>query len=159
MKKSIKCVMPFILLIFSYTLHAQKKDKQQTLFLKHSDQALTMIAEAAGELSVTGVAIVAYIPGEVTESWVSKMKVVGKLTSETSNLLGVASTKAAEMADTFQNSGSKVREPLRGEYGYKGGVIEKVKGGYVLAVFSGATGEQDVAVSKEGLAHLLEILN
>ncbi len=39
----------------------------------------------------------------------------------------------------------------RGENGWKGGVIRKVPGGYVLAAFSGGKSEDDVAISKEGL--------
>lgn len=154
----IKSINPIILiLLFCLTLTTQaqtKKDKVEKQFLKHADQALNVIAAEAEKLSITGVAIVAYIPGESTKTWASRMKVVGHLTRGGSNLLAIASSKAAEMADTFQNSGSGVREPLKGEFGYQGGVIEKVESGYVLAVFSGASGEQDVAVSQAGLTYL-----
>lgn len=153
--KNIRKILVPLMLFVSFTLQAQgKNDGGQKVFIKHVDQALSIVSQAAEEMSIKGVAMIAYIPGEVTESWISKMKVVGILTNERSNLLAIASSKAAEMADTFQDSGSGVREPLRGEFGYKGGAIEKVEGGYILAVFSGATGEQDLAVSKKGLKYL-----
>ena len=79
------------------------------------------------------------------------MKVVGNLTSGKSNLLGIAYTKASEMADTHRDSGSKIREIYSGELGYQGGLIKKVNSGYLLAVFSGGSGEQDLEVAKIGL--------
>lgn len=79
------------------------------------------------------------------------MKVVGHLTRDKANLLGIASTKAAEMADTHQDSGSGLREIYSGELGYKGGLIKKVSSGYILAVFSGGSSKQDMEVAKIGL--------
>jgi hypothetical protein len=58
------------------------------------------------------------------------------------------------MGDTLQNSGGGSRPPFKGEFGYKGGVIEKHASGYLLAVFSGGKSEDDVAVAKVGLAQL-----
>jgi hypothetical protein len=43
---------------------------------------------------------------------------------------------------------------MRGEYGYIGGVIRKVKGGYVLGAFSGGKGEDDAAAAKMGVEWL-----
>lgn len=134
--------------------HKMKNENLKTgedIFVKHADKCLAIIEEEAQKLPIKGVALIAFIPGESTGSWISKMKVVGALTSEKSNFLGVASSKAAEMADLLQDSGSGIREPKKGEYGYKGGVIKKVKYGYVLAVFSGGTSEQDAEVAKLGL--------
>jgi hypothetical protein len=122
----------------------------EKLFLKHADEALSAIEQGAGKLSIKGVAMVMFIPGDSTKSWISKMKVVGQLKRGSSNLLGVASTKAAEMADTYQDSGSGVRPPLRGEYGYKGGVIRKVSSGYIMAVFSGGSPDQDKEAATGG---------
>jgi len=59
------------------------------------------------------------------------------------------------MAETLTNSGSKVREPKAGEFGYIGGVIKKIDSGYLLATFSGATGEQDLEVSTKVLDWLV----
>ncbi|MBA4410162.1 MAG: hypothetical protein Q8S54_06790 [Bacteroidota bacterium] len=123
----------------------------QKIFVKHADQCLALIEQAAKKISIKGVAIVAYLPGDVTETWISKMKVVGNLTSGKANLLGIAYTKASEMADTHRDSGSKIREIYSGELGYKGGLIKKVNSGYILAVFSGGSGEQDLEVAKIGL--------
>ena len=71
--------------------------------------------------------------------------------NEKANFLAIAYSKAAEMADTLKNSGNKERAAIAGEFGYMGGVIKKVNAGYILAVFSGASGEQDVELATEGL--------
>ena len=136
--------------------HAKKvsSKKGEKIFFKQADQSLVLIEQAAKKISIKGVAIVAYLPGDVTETWISKMKVVGNLTNGKANLLGIAYTKASEMADTHLDSGSKIREIYNGELGYKGGLIKKVKSGYLIAVFSGGSGEQDLEVAKIGLEWL-----
>ena len=58
------------------------------------------------------------------------------------------------MADTLKDSGSGVRPPMTGEYGWQGGVIARAKNGYVIAAFSGGKSEDDVEASKAGLAVL-----
>lgn len=126
-------------------------EKGEKIFFKRADQCLALIEQAAQKISIKGVAVVAYMPGEITETWISKMRVVGNLTSGKANLLGIANTKASEMADTHLDSGSKIREIYNGELGYQGGLIKKVKSGYILAVFSGGSGEQDLEVAKIGL--------
>lgn len=131
-----------------------KVNKGEEIFIAKADKSLAIIEEAALKLQIKGTAVVAFIPGEKTESWISKMKVIGFFTNKDSNTLGVAYTKAAEMAETFKDSGSGIRKPLIGEYGWQGGVIKKVNSGYILAVFSGGSGEQDVEVAKKGLEWL-----
>lgn len=133
--------------------------KGEKIFLKHADDALAAIEQGAVKLNIKGVALVVYIPGDSTRSWVSKMKVVGLMKKGSSNLLGVASTKAAEMADTYQDSGSGLRPPLRGEYGYKGGVIKKVSSGYIMAVFSGGSPDQDKEAATSGAQLLAQYFN
>jgi len=135
------------------TKRAPSKNGER-IFIKQADQCLTLIERAAQKISIKGVAIVAFMPGEITETWISKMKVVGNLTSGKANLLGIAYTKASEMADTHLDSGSKIREIYNGELGYKGGLIKKVKSGYILAVFSGGSGEQDLEVAQIGMEWL-----
>lgn len=130
---------------------AGKDNKGEKIFIEQADKSLAVIEEAALKLNIKGTAIIAFIPGDKTESWISKMKVIGFFTNDNSNTLGVAYTKAAEMADTFKDSGSGERKPLTGEYGWQGGTVRKVEGGYILAAFSGASGEQDYAVATEGL--------
>jgi hypothetical protein len=116
----------------------------------------------AEELKVGGVAVLAYFEGDTITSWSSKMLVVGRLkdeptpTDKGANLLGIAYAKAAEMADTLKDSGSKVRPPMTGEFGWEGGVIVRVKTGYVIAAFSGGKSEDDVAVSRAGAAKIVE---
>ena len=107
---------------------------------------------------MSGAAVVAYIPGDKTTGWISRMQVVGSFVLGKQNVLGVAYTKAAEMADTLQNSGGGSRPPYKGEFGYKGGVIQKTASGYLLAVFSGGKSEDDVAVAQAGLAKLAKEL-
>ena len=140
----------------SMILQAKSRQNGEKIFLAKAYQSLTLIEQAAEKISIKGVAIVAFIPGEVTDTWTSKMKVVGHLTGDKANLLGIASTKAAEMAATHQNSGSGVRETYSGELGYKGGLIKKVKSGYLIAAFSGGSSEQDLEVAKIGLDWLLK---
>jgi hypothetical protein len=123
----------------------------EKIFIENADQCLATMVQKAEEISVGGVALVAYVPGDVTKSWISMMKVVGAMSNENANLLAIVYSKAAEMADTYKNSGSKVREPKQGEFGWQGGVLKKVDSGYIIVAFSGATGEQDVEISKKGL--------
>jgi hypothetical protein len=128
----------------------------EKIFLGHADECLALIAQEAQNISIKGVALVSYIPGDSTITWVSKMKVVGALTNDKVNYLSIASSKAAEMAETHLNSGSGIRGPKMGEFGYKGGLIRKVKSGYILAVFSGGSSEQDVDVATKGLELLFK---
>ena len=126
------------------------KDDEQT-FLKHADACLDMIEKEAQEIPMQGVAVVAYIPGEATAAWTSKMRVVGKLADEKVNLLAIAYAKAGEMAVTLKDSGEQSRKEIIGELGYQGGAIMKINSGYLVAAFSGGTSEDDLAVSKMGL--------
>lgn len=125
-----------------------------------ADVALTAMRARAEELKIGGVAVVAYFEGETIQAWSSKMIVVGKYKVEPtendkgSNLLGIVYAKAAEMADTHKDSGSKMRSPMTGEFGWNGGVIARGKAGYVIAAFSGGKSEDDVEVSRAGLAKL-----
>ena len=129
-----------------------KKVKNEKSFAKFSDEVLDLMVKKADELSIKGVAIIGFIPGEKTESWITKMRVVGSLTNSNSNLLGIAYSKASDMAATLQNSGTdKSRTILKGEYGYQGGLIKKIKTGYIIAVFSGGKTEQDLQIAQEGL--------
>lgn len=158
MKKNIVSIALVLISSISFISYAQtnsKKEKMaEKIFIKHADDALNNMQKAALTMEVKGVAMIFYIPGDSTQSWISKMKVAGMLTNEKSNFLAVASSKAAEMAETLKNSGGKTREPKNGELGYIGGVIKKVDSGYILATFSGATGEQDAQISTKGLEHL-----
>jgi hypothetical protein len=125
--------------------------------------AAKMISEMekhARKLAVKGVIVVASMDTSGT-SWVSQMKAVTamKTISENPgqeaypgyNFIGIAYSKAAEMADTKLDSGSKVRPAYQGEFGYQGGMIKKIESGFILTVFSGATGEQDFEIAKVGM--------
>jgi len=122
-----------------------------------ADTALLAMKKRAEELKIKGVALVAYAPGDTVNSWTSKMVVVGQMTTpasgtnQGSNLLGIAYTKASEMADTLKDSGSKVRPPKTGEYGFQGGKVARGKTGILIASFSGGPSEDDVKVSQAGL--------
>jgi hypothetical protein len=123
-------------------------------------QALGAMRKSAGELKINGVALVAYAPGDTVQSWTSKMMVVGALkraptdAKSGSNFLGIAYSKAAEMADTLKNSGTSGRAPLTGECGWEGGVVAKGKAGFLIVAFSGGASAQDVQISRAGLAIL-----
>jgi hypothetical protein len=125
----------------------------ENLFLDNSDASLSVMERKSKEMKIIGVGIIAFL-----ENWVSKMKVMGALKNEKVNFLAVAYSKAGEMVDTLKNSGTSDRTPLLGEFNFIGGVIEKVSNGYVLAVFSGATGEEDTVVAKLGLEFILSKL-
>jgi hypothetical protein len=121
-----------------------------------ADKALAAMKTRAEDLKIKGVAVVVWLEGDAA-SWSSKMLVVGNLKTPPSpndpgvNLLAIAYSKAAEMADTLKDSGSAVRPPLKGEYGWQGGLVKKGKTGYCIAAFSGGKSEDDVKVSQAGL--------
>lgn len=129
-----------------------------------ADAALAAMQQRAKDLNIGGVAVVAYFQGDSIQSWESKMVVVGRMKdlpsagNPGSNLLAIAYAKAAEMADTLHDSGAHTRPPMTGEYGWTGGVIARGKTGYVIAAFSGGKSDDDVQVSKMGLARLKEDL-
>ncbi len=132
----------------------------QRSFDATADAALAAMRKRAAELNIGGVAVVAYFEGDDIQSWTSKMAVVGKrkdpvtATDKGANLIGIAYAKAAEMADTLKDSGSKVRPPMTGEFGWEGGVIVRGKSGWCVAAFSGGKSADDVQVSHAGAAAL-----
>lgn len=136
------------------TMTEDQKQSEKT-FITHADEALALMKQEALAMDIKGVGLICYIPGNETQSWISKMIVVKTTGSPRQNFIAVAHSKAAEMAETLTNSGSKVREPKAGEFGYIGGVIKKIDSGYLLATFSGATGEQDLEVSTKVLDWLV----
>jgi hypothetical protein len=118
--------------------------------------ALVAMKQKAAELNIQGVAVVNFAPGDGVDGWSSKMAVVGRLTdpkasANGNNLLGIAYAKSAEMARTLKDSGTAGGAPMTGEFGWQGGVVLKVEGGYVIVAFSGGKSEDDVQVSKAGL--------
>jgi hypothetical protein len=134
-------------------------------FNELADKALLAMQQRAAELKVKGVAVVAYSEGDSVKSWSSKMLVVGNLKTGPSkndpagaNLLAIAYTKAAEMADTLKASGSAGRPPLKGEFGWQGGVVAKGRTGILIAAFSGGPSADDVKISQAGLAVLTQSL-
>lgn len=122
-----------------------------------ADKAIEAMKQRALELKIGGVAVVAYAEGDPIQAWTSRMAVVRRMKDlptagdNGSNLLGIAYAKAAEMADTHQNSGTAARPAMTGEFGWEGGVIAPVKGGYAIVAFSGGKSEDDVQVSRAGL--------
>lgn len=136
------------------TMTEDQKKSEET-FIKYADEALELMTQEALKMNIKGVGIVCYIPGNETKSWISKMIVVKTTGTQKQNFIAVAHSKAAEMAETLINSGSNIREVKTGEFGYIGGVIKKIDSGYLLATFSGATGEQDVEVATKVLDWLV----
>jgi len=129
-----------------------------------ANAALEEMKKRAAELKVTGVAVVSYAQGDSIQGWSSKMAVVGRMkdlpssTEKGNNLLAIAYAKSAEMADTLENSGTAKRPPMTGEFGWQGGVIARTNTGYVIVAFSGGKSEDDVEVSRAGLAVLKSVL-
>jgi len=143
---------------------ADAKIKPGKAFDELADAALRAMTRRAEELQIQGVAVVAFIEGDVTKSWSSKMAVVGTMKNAPTeknrgaNLLAIAYSKAAEMAETFKDSGSAGRPPMTGETGWQGGLIKKGRSGYLIAAFSGGPSEADVKVSRAGLDVLADKL-
>ncbi len=140
-------------------------DKTVKDFDALADKALLAMKKRAEELKIKGVAVVACSQGRTVKSWSSKMLVVGNLTAGPSlksltgsNFLAIAYAKAAEMASTRTDSGSQVRPLLKGENGWKGGVVTRGKTGLLIAAFSGGPSEDDVKVSRAGLEVLAAAL-
>ena len=134
--------------------------KPAQIFYGLADQALAAMRQRAEALNIKGAAVVAYVPGTNVTAWISKMVIVGNLSSHAStndpgsNLLAIAYSKAAEMADTLKPSGSGVRRPMKGEFGWQGGWIQPCHSGWLIAAFSGGQSSEDVQVSQTGLAVL-----
>jgi hypothetical protein len=132
-------------------------------FNELADNALQAMKRRAKQIGIRGVAVVAWSEGKRVGSWSSKMIAVGPITGKSdkdpngANFLGIAYTKAAEMADTQAHSGSGVRPPKKGEYGWRGGLVKKVKGGFLFAAFSGGPSADDVNVSRAGLEILAKL--
>ncbi len=160
----------FLMLLFGMSVVGQSTPASTTqpdttpptpAFDSVADSALAAMTRRAEELKITGVAVVAFIPGDATRSWSSKMAVVGTMTNPPTaanrgnNLLAIAYTKAAEMAATLKDSGHAGRPPMTGETGWEGGLIRKTANGYVLAAFSGGPSADDLKASQAGLDVLL----
>jgi hypothetical protein len=142
-------------------VHSADATKSDKAFVRLADTALAAMTQRAQELNIKGVAVVAFFEGEAAQSWCSKMAVVGAMKNAPTekdrgaNLLAIAYTKAAEMAETRKDSGHAGRPPMTGETGWQGGLIKKGKRGYLLAAFSGGPSEADVKVSQAGLDVLM----
>jgi hypothetical protein len=153
--------VPIFLLIalsaFGQPTPLQTELKPARIFDEVADSALASMRKRAQELKIHGAAVVAFIEGDVTQSWSSKMVVVGSMKdtptekNHGNNLLAIAYSKAAEMAETLKDSGHADRPPMTGETGWQGGLIKKGKTGYLIAAFSGGPSESDLKVSQAGL--------
>jgi uncharacterized protein GlcG (DUF336 family) len=58
------------------------------------------------------------------------------------------------MARTAKDSGTSGQPPMTGEFGWQGGVVLRTEKGLLVVAFSGGKSEDDVEVSKAGLAIL-----
>ena len=152
----------FLILLLALSAFAQSASppvdqKPGKIFDEVADSALIAMTKRAEELKIKGAAVVAYIEGDTTKSWSSKMVVVGAMKDAPTekkhgaNLLAIAYSKAAEMAETLKDSGSAGRPPMTGETGWQGGLIKKGRTGYLIAAFSGGPSESDLKVSQAGL--------
>ena len=160
--------LPLFLLIalsaFGQSTPVSTDIKPARSFDEVADSALAAMAKRAQELKIHGAAVVAFIEGDLTQSWSSKMVVVGSMKDAPTekgrgnNLLAIAYSKAAEMAETLKDSGHAGRPPMTGETGWQGGLIKKGKTGYLIAAFSGGPSESDLKVSQAGLEVLAEKL-
>lgn len=120
-------------------------------FQAAASRALEVMVKEAEARGMKGAAVVAWVPGERTLAWESKMRAVENIVLGEANVLAIAYCKLSEMADTLRDSGSQVRKPLHGELGYRGGAIRPTEGGFFLAAFSGGKDTDDLDVSRKGL--------
>jgi hypothetical protein len=163
--KTLLSLPAVALLLITSSLLAQERPEQAIpAFDEVGDKALRAMEIRAAELNIKGVAVVAFAVGDRVTSWSSKMVVLGNLTSPPSptskgnNFLGIVYAKAAEMATTLKDSGSGIRPPYTGEFGWQGGVVARGKTGILISAFSGGRSEDDVKVAQAGLAVLAESL-
>ena len=156
MMKNIVCLL-LTLCLLQTAMASDPSAKEIKRFDRKAELVIAKMKHTADSLSVQGVCMIAYIPGTPTGQWASRMMVVGKMKTGDANLLAIVYSKAAEMADTYQNSGSGARPLLKFECGYKGGRIMARKSGYLIAAFSGGKDEQDLAISQSGLDELTKV--
>ncbi len=109
--------------------------------------AMQASARAGNHLGVAGAA---YLTG--AGELISRTRDCGKVFDAWGNYIGIVHAKLAEMCETREDSGTGKRAPLVGELGYAGGAIRPWGDGYLLAAFSGASSEDDLAISRVGLA-------
>ena len=160
----------FLILLLGLSAFAQPSSNQPApkkpdqVFDELADSALAAMTKRAEELKIKGAAVLAYIEGDSTKSWSSKMAVVGTMKNapteknKGANLLAIAYSKAAEMAETLKDSGNAGRPPMTGETGWQGGLIKKCKTGYLIAAFSGGPSDADLKVAQAGLEILADKL-
>jgi hypothetical protein len=158
-KLVVASTIGLVLMLGSATSNAQKSKVNAKKLDALESQALTVMRPKAAELKIQGVAVVSWVPGDSVQSWTSKMAVVGRLTDPAASdgkgndLLAIAYAKSAEMANTLKDSGSiQGRTPMTGEFNWQGGVLEHLPNGWLIVAFSGGKSEDDVQVSKAGLA-------
>lgn len=117
-------------------------------------EAMAKSVEAQG---IIGTAVAGYLADKDTMDWQLSIRVFGKVDAPPRegnpgwNIIGTACGKAAESMLTKHPSGTAGRDPLRGEVGIQGSTIRPCGSGYVVAAFSGAKVEQDVAVAQAGV--------
>ena len=88
------------------------------VFSGAAEPALDAMAKEATARQMKGVAVIAFVPGDVTRSWASQMRVVDAFVLGQANVLGIAYAKMSEMADTLDvaNLGLDLLEKaLRGQ--------------------------------------------
>lgn len=72
------------------------------------------------------------------------------------NYFGVAMGKLAYMMSAKNNSGTN-KQLHRGEMPYQGGLIEEIGRYFIYVGFSGGTEDQDVDISRVGMAFLFSV--
>jgi hypothetical protein len=157
--RTIPFLLVFILSACVASVAGGSKPVNPKRFDSAAQAALAAMKQRAAELKIQGVAVVSFAPGDTIEAWSSQMAVVGHMTDHTNaekgnNLLAIAYAKASEMANTLKDSGTSGRTPMTGEFGWQGGVVARIPKGYIIVAFSGGKSEDDVEVSKAGLAVL-----
>jgi hypothetical protein len=157
--RTVPFLLVFVLSVCMVSGAKGSKAVSAQQFDQAAQAALTAMKQRAAELHIQGVAVVSFAPGDTIQGWSSQMAVVGHMTDHLNgekgnNLLGIAYAKASEMANTLKDSGTSGLTPMTGEFGWQGGLTARIAKGYIIVAFSGGKSEDDVEVSKAGLAIL-----
>ena len=102
--KTIQLLLAIIMLTVSTNATAQTLSKEQIkaekIFIANADEALQMMKQEALRMNIKGAGLVCFIPGDQTQSWISKMIIAGASGNEGYNFIAIAYFKALELTDT-----------------------------------------------------------
>lgn len=117
------------------------------------EKTFDIVSDKIAEMKLEIVGVIAVVTEEDSLDWVTDTRIYGSFYNYDKdgmgwNTLAIAWSKAAEMVQTHQDSGSNCRPKMMGELAYQGGATEKYGNGHIVIAFSGGTSEEDFEISK-----------